>query len=52
MLGSRNANSINWTRVIFSTSDSASTQKSNELIEQNRQADEARFGLPLSRVLI
>ena len=45
MLGLPNANSINWTLVKSSTSDSASTQKHlNKLIKENRQIDEERFG--------
>ena len=46
MLGLRNPNSINWTLVVSSSSDSASTQKRvNKLIEEHRQADEETFGL-------
>ncbi len=46
MLGLPNANSINWTLVKLSTSDSASTQKRlNKLIKENRKSDEERFGL-------
>ena len=42
MLGLPNANSINWTLVKSSTSDSASTQKClNKLIEEKRESDEA-----------
>ena len=45
MLGLPNANSINWTLVKSSTSDSASTQKHlNKLIKENRKRDEERFG--------
>ena len=45
MLGLPNANSINWTLVKSSTSDSASTQKClNKLIEEKRESDEERFG--------
>lgn len=45
MLGLPNANSINWTLVKSSTSDSASTQKClNKLIDKKRQSDEERFG--------
>ena len=45
MLGIPNANSINWTLVMSSTSDSASTQKLlNKLIEEKRQSDEEIFG--------
>ena len=45
MLGLPNANSINWTLVKSSTSDSASTQKClNKLIAVKRQSDEERFG--------
>lgn len=45
MLGLDNADSINWTLVKSSTSDSASTQKSlNRLIEEKRLADEESFG--------
>ena len=40
-----NANSINWTMLVSSTSDSASTEKKlNKLIEENRARDEKRFG--------
>ena len=40
-----NANSINWTMLVSSTSDSASTQKKlNKLIEEHRARDEKRFG--------
>lgn len=40
-----NANSINWTMLVSSTSDSASTQKKlNKLIEEHRTRDEKRFG--------
>ena len=40
-----NANSINWTMLVSSTSDSASTQnKLNRLIEEHRARDEKRFG--------
>ena len=40
-----NPNSINWTLVVSSTSDSASTQKRvNKLIEEQRQSDEEKFG--------
>ena len=46
MLGLPNSNAINWTLVVSSTSDSASTQKRiNRLIEDCRQHDEERFGL-------
>lgn len=45
MLGLPNPNSINWTLVVSSTSDSAATQKRvNKLIEERRQTDEERFG--------
>lgn len=45
MLGLPNPNSINWTLVVSSTSDSAATQKCiNKLIEECRQGDEHRFG--------
>ena len=45
MLGLPNANSINWTLVVSSTSDSAATQKRfNKLIEEKRQSDEEKFG--------
>ena len=45
MLGLPNPNSINWTLVVSSTSDSAATQKRiNKLIEECRQSDEQRFG--------
>ena len=44
-LGLPNPNSINWTLLLSSTSDSASTQKRiNKLIEECRKADEERFG--------
>ena len=40
-----NADKLNWTLIVFSSSDSASTQKRfNKLVEQQRQADEERFG--------
>ena len=40
-----NADSINWTLIVSSTSDSASTQKRfNKLIEECRESDELRFG--------
>ena len=40
-----NPNSINWTLVVSSTSNSAATQKRiNRLIEDCRQSDEERFG--------
>ena len=39
------ADSINWTLIVSSTSDSASTQKRfNKLIEECRESDEKRFG--------
>ena len=45
ILGLPNPNSINWTLVVSSTSDSAATQKcANKLIEQCRKADEEKFG--------
>ena len=45
MLDLPNPNSINWTLVVSSTSDSASTQKRvNKLIEERRQSDEEKFG--------
>ena len=45
VLGLPNPNSINWTLVVSSTSDSAATQKRiNKLIEECRQSDEQRFG--------
>lgn len=44
-LGIPNANSINWTLLVCSTSDSASTQKKvNKLIKERRDADEREFG--------
>ena len=44
-----NADSINWTMVVSSTSDSASTQKKlNKLIEECRATDEERFGTATS----
>ena len=44
-LGLPNPNSINWTLVVSSTSDSAATQKRiNKLIEECRQSDEEKFG--------
>ena len=40
-----NADSINWTMLVSSTSDSASTQKKlNKLIEEHRARDEKIFG--------
>ncbi len=45
LLGLPNPNSINWTLVVSSTSDSAATQKRiNKLIEECRQNDEEKFG--------
>lgn len=45
MLDLPNPNSINWTLVVSSTSDSASTQKRiNKLIEEQRKLDEEKFG--------
>lgn len=45
MLGLPNPNSINWTLVVSSSSDSAATQKRvNKLIEDCRQSDEEKFG--------
>ena len=45
MLGLPNPNSINWTLVVSSQSDSAACQKlMNRLIEDCRQRDEERFG--------
>ena len=45
MLGLPNPNSINWTLVVSSQSDSAACQKlMNRLIEDCRQSDEERFG--------
>ena len=45
VLGLPNPNSINWTLVVSSTSDSAATQKRiNKLIEVCRDNDEQRFG--------
>ena len=44
-LGLDNANSINWSLVASSTSDSASTQKKfNEIAKQKKQEDMDRFG--------
>ena len=46
VLGFPNADSINWTLVASSTSDSASTQKClNRLIEEHRAEDAQRFGV-------
>ena len=43
--GLPNADSINWTMLVSSTSDSASTQKRmNKLIQVRRDEDEKRFG--------
>ena len=40
-----NADSINWTMIVSSTSDSASSQKRlNKLIKQCKEADEKKFG--------
>ena len=45
LLGLPNANSINWTMLVSSTSDSAPTQKRlNKLIQEHREEDEKRFG--------
>lgn len=45
MLGLPNPNSINWTLVVSSQSDSAASQKLiNKLIEDCRKDDEERFG--------
>ena len=44
-LGLPSPDSINWTLIVSSTSDSAATQKRiNKLIEERRQTDEERFG--------
>ena len=44
-IGMPNADSINWTLVAASTSDSASSQKKfNKLVEECRKKDEAKFG--------
>ena len=44
MLNLLNPNSINWTLVVSSTLDSASTQKRiNKIIEEQRQCDEKMF---------
>ena len=44
-LGMSNPISINWTLLVASTSDSASTQKRiNKLIEECREEDEAKYG--------
>ena len=44
MLNLLNPNSINWTLVVSSTPDSASTQKRlNKIIEEQRQCDEKMF---------
>ena len=46
-LGLPNANSINWTVIVSSSSDSAATQKRlNKLVEECRQADQEKFGPP------
>ena len=53
MLGLPNPNSINWTLVVSSTSDSAATQKHmNRLIEDWRQRDEERSDQQLLRRLM
>ena len=40
-----NADKINWTLIVSSSSDSASTQKrSNKLLEEERAKDEEKFG--------
>ncbi len=45
-LGIPNANSINWTLIASSSSDSASTQKRvNKLIEERREEDARTFGV-------
>lgn len=46
MLNLPNADSINWTMVQSSTSDSASTQNCfNRVVEEKRQSDAEKFGL-------
>lgn len=45
MIGLPNPNSINWTLVQTSTSDSAASQKClNKLIKEKRESDEEKFG--------
>ena len=40
-----NADKLNWTLIVSSSSDSASTQKRfNKLVEQQREEDERKFG--------
>ena len=40
-----NTDKINWTLIVSSSSDSASTQKrSNKLLEEERAKDEEKFG--------
>lgn len=47
ILGLPNPDSINWTIIATSTSDSAATQKHfNVLVEKCRMEDEAKFGTP------
>ncbi len=47
ILGLPNPDSINWTLITTSTSDSASTQKRlNALVEKCRREDEFKFGAP------
>ena len=44
-IGMPNPDSINWTLIVASSSDSASSQKRfNKLIEECREQDEAKFG--------
>lgn len=47
-----NAESINWTLLVSSTSDPASTQKKfNKLIEEQREADEITYGPATHRTI-
>lgn len=51
-LGIPNAESINWTLLVSSTSDSASTQKClNRLVEERRQEDAQRFGVATAETI-
>ena len=44
-LGLPNANSINWSLIVSTTSDSAATQKKfNEIVKQRKKEDHDRFG--------
>ena len=51
-LGMPSANNINWTLLVSSTSDSASTQERfNKLIQECREKDEREFGPATSKTV-